>query len=185
MTVVPISYRRAHIEWKLRKNGGGFVADHGADASVLSACTKDSDGRDINADGNQIVATAEYFVYVVDGETGAYTPAVISMSSTQLKKARRWNTLINTFMIPHPQTGESFNPAIFSRTYHLKTIPESNDYGSWFGWDIRPGDLLSEVVGGPAIYAAARDFRAKVAAGEVKAAPDVAEGGDQDDDSPM
>ena len=33
ITVVPIKYRRAHIEWK--PNRGGFVRDHGADASIL------------------------------------------------------------------------------------------------------------------------------------------------------
>ena len=33
ITVVPISYRRAHIEWKADR--GGLVADHGPDSSCL------------------------------------------------------------------------------------------------------------------------------------------------------
>ena len=38
--------------------------------------------------------TNEYFVFVVDDD-GVYSPALISMSSSGLKKSKRWNSMIN------------------------------------------------------------------------------------------
>lgn len=184
--VVPISYRRAHIEWKLRRDGGGLVADHGTDSSVLENTSKDDDFRDITKDGTQIVVTAEYFVYLVNKETGSYTPAVLSMSASQMKKARRWNTLMSQFEMTDPASGKKFTPATFARLYHLTTTPEQNDRGSWFGWDVTGDCIITDVPQGAEIYAAAKDFRDKVVSGEVKAAPDEAPAStEESDDFPM
>ena len=64
ITVVPISYRRAHIEWK--PDRGGLVADHGPDSACLEKCTRGSRGEYLTDEGNEIVPTGEYFVFVVD-----------------------------------------------------------------------------------------------------------------------
>ena len=187
ITVVPVSYRRAYIEWKLRSEGGGFIEDHGSDGTVLNGCTKDELGRDITSAGNQIVTTAEYFAFVIDKETGSHTPVVISMSSTQLKKARRWNTLINQFRLPTNGNGGAFNPPMFARSYLLTTVPESNDRGSWFGWSIKPDAVLSQFPGGMDIYQAAKAFREKILSGEVKASQHQVDPANisESDDSPM
>ena len=68
ITVVPIKYRRAHIEWK--PNRGGFVRDHGADSSILEQCTQEEDYTQRLDNGNEIVVTAEYFLFVI-GENGS------------------------------------------------------------------------------------------------------------------
>lgn len=172
ITLLPISYRRAYIEWKLRSEGGGFVADHGSDGSVLNLCKRDENFRDITKDGTQIVTTAEYFAYIVDKITGLFNPVILSMASTQMKKARRWNTLINQFQMKNA-SGATFNPPMFSRLYKLTTQVESNDLGSWFGWGITADDIISDVDGGMDIYKAAKAFRDKVVAGEVKVSPQV------------
>lgn len=191
ISVVPISYRRAHIEWKLRRDGGGLVADHGTDSSVLLNTKKDDDFRDITPSGTQIVVTAEFFVFVVDLKTGMYTPAVISMSASQMKKAKRWNTMMSQFQMTDPKSGRSFTPATFARVYQLTSMPEQNDRGSWFGWDIVPSKTITDVPRGGEIYNAAKAFRQQVIDGEVKASPDEApEGGggsvkEGDDDTPM
>lgn len=186
--LLPISYRRAYIEWKPRAQGGGLVADHGTDSSVLENTTKDDQFRDVTDSGNHIVTTAEYFVYIVDKETGAYTPAVLSMSASQLKKARRWNTLMSQFKMTDPSSGRKFTPATFARLYHAVTVPEMNDKGAWVGWEVSGDCVITDVPDGAEIYAAARDFREKIVSGEVKAAPDEAPASSadgDDDDSPM
>ena len=177
ITVVPISYRRAHIEWK--PDRGGLVADHGPDSACLENCTRGSRGEYLTDEGNEIVPTGEYFVFIVD-ENG-YTPALLSMAKSQLKKARQWNSMMNRLMV---QVGDQkINPAMFWTAYDLTTVPEENDQGSWFGWsikmkyDAKSGGILNNHPMGKDIYLAARDFKSQVASGEVKVSPES-----QDDD---
>lgn len=186
--VIPCSYRRTNIEWAPRDSGGGFINDHGNDDSVLNGCTKNEKGQLINRAGNLIVPTAEYFVMVYDPETNTATPYVLSMSSTQLKHSRRWNTLMNTLRLPNPRGG-TFNPAMFYCAYRLTTSPESNDSGSWFGWDVKRELNVVDVPDGNNLYFQCRAFRESVMQGAVKAAvPDSPSGGQSDsdaDDGPM
>jgi hypothetical protein len=52
----------------------------------------------------------------------------------------------------------------YSHIYSMKTIAESNDLGTWFGWDIsRVGPVNDQDV-----YQQAKAFSASVAAGDVK-----------------
>ena len=62
ISIVPISYRRAHIEWK--PDRGGLVADHGSDSSCLDHCTRGGRGEYLTDEGNEIVPTGEYFVFM-------------------------------------------------------------------------------------------------------------------------
>ena len=185
--VIPISYRRSHIEWRTREKGGGIVADHGADGAILDQAKKDDRGRAILPSGNQITINAEYFVFVVDPTTGSHTPYVLSMSGTQLKKSRRWNTMINQLRIQHPSGSGTINPAMFYRTYKLSTEPERNEQGSWFGWHITPDKSTVDMPDGEQLYLAAREFRKQIAAGSVKVQQqdDSAEVAIDSEDSPM
>ena len=177
ITVIPISYRRAHIEWKADR--GGLVADHGPDSAGLGGCSRGDSGEYLTAEGNEIVPTGEYFVFVVDAD-GNYSPALLSMAKSQLKKARQWNSMINRLQVPHPSGEGTFNPAMFWNAYNLSTVPEENDQGSWFGWsvkqmfDARSGGIIQNLPNGKGIYLAAREFKAQVAAGEVKVSPESA-----------
>lgn len=180
ITVVPISYRRTHIEWKADR--GGFVKDHGNDPFCLTTCTQDKKGKYITDEGNEIVPTAEYMVYVIDEES--YSPALISMASSQLKKAKQWNSMINRLQIQRPDGKGVMNPAMFWTAYKLTTVPQKNDEGTWFGWsieiiyDAQSGGIIDNLKSGSDIYLAARDFKSKVASGEVNVKPD-----EQDNDT--
>lgn len=184
--IVPITYRRAYIEWTPISKGGGFVADHGMDSSVLDSCTKDDNGAYMTDDGNEIVTTSEYFIFIIDKDTGNYQPAVLSMTGSQLKKARRLNTMINNLQLTDPKSGELFTPAMFARVYHMSTVPESNDKGSWFGWDVKSDDIVFKIEGGAGVYNAAKDFREQVSNDQVKAAEHDRTGeASEKDDSPI
>lgn len=168
--VVLCDYTRRHTEWVLRDKGGGFVADHGSNDSVLQSTTRDDKGRNITPTGNQIVESGDYAALVVDEETGIVDRVLISMSGTQLKKARRLNTLIDSFKM----TGKNgkFTPAIFTRAYKFTTVPESNDKGNWYGFKIEPYKLTVELFGdaeeGKALYLEAKDFSAQIRTGAAK-----------------
>tara|TARA_R100000656_G_scaffold117522_2_gene90909 strand:+ start:5677 stop:6483 length:807 start_codon:yes stop_codon:yes gene_type:complete len=177
--VVPVNYRRAYIEWKPRGSGGGLIRDHGADSAILQGCTRDEETfRDLTKEGNEIVTTAEYFCYVVDVKTGTFNQALIAMTSSQLKKARRWNSMIAQLQIPNPNGG-LFNPACFWNAYKLTTVPEENDKGSWFGWqvdqmfDADSGGIIKNIPNGQDIYLAARSFRDQIKQGSVNVSPDA------------
>ena len=75
--VVPVTYR--NFEWKPQTERG-LVGDRGPnyDTSSLKA---DEKGKFVSANGNEVVRTNEYFVFVVDDD-GVYSPALISMSSS-------------------------------------------------------------------------------------------------------
>lgn len=177
---IVVSYHKANLEWVPRNKGGGFVADHGNDPSILTQC-KQVDGRFVLPYGNEISQTAEYFLLVLDGDT--VRQAVISMSSTQLRHSRRLNTLMATYTIPHPNDAtKRIQAPIFYRAYRFKTGPEKNDKGSWFGWVIEPAEDTLKLPNGTELYLRARNFRQQVAEGTVKVADPatkpVAEGDD-------
>lgn len=184
--IIPVSYRRTHLEWK--PNRGGFVADHGPDGSILNECTKGEKGQNVLKNGNIITISAEYFVFLL-GADGSYQPFALSLAGTQLKKSRQWNTIISQLQLPK-SGGGTFNPAMFARSYNMSTIPERNDQGSWFGVKIVPSTFTTELPNGNEIYIAAREFRAAVAEGKIKAAAPVdtdhaAAGPGESDDAPM
>lgn len=174
IVVIPVTYRRAYIEWTPIDNGGGFVADHGVDESILNQTTKDEKNRDMLENGNQIVTTAEYFAFMVDVKTGAFQPIVITMSSTQLKKSRQLNTMINQYQVKRGSGEGSFNPASFYRAYRLTTIPESNEHNSWFGFKVAPEIDVIQLPDGLETYRAAKAFHQQVQEGAVKASAEEA-----------
>jgi len=183
--VVPISYRRTYLEWKPRQAGGGLVADHGNNPEIIKGCTKDERNRDVTDEGNTISLTAEYFLFVVDIENKTWEPVALSMSSSQIRAARKWNTMMSSFKLK----GENgpYTPPFFSRAYRLTTVPQSNEQGDWFGWSVEPVDLITKVLGddvGMLLYNEAKKFREQIAEGSVKAAgEEITE--TEGDDSPM
>lgn len=173
LKIIPIYYKLEHIEWGLREKGGGFVATHGADRSILDTCVKDDKGRMINKDGNQISATAEYFAFLYNEETMAISPVVISMASSQLKVARKWNTMMKTLMAKG-KDGAPFNPAAFYQCYVLNTVYITKDTNSWYGWSVNTYKPTIELPNGINTYIAARDLKNAIVGGKVSAAkPEV------------
>jgi len=184
INIIPVTYRKTFIEWKLRENGGGFVSDHGKNGlGILSKCKKDDRGRDILPSGNQLVATAEYFVMVL--ENGGFSPCVISMTSSQLKISRRWNTMMNQLRVAKSDGKGTFNPAMFYMTYLLQTVPESGQKGDYFNWKITTHRPVLELPNGDEIYMACRDLRESITTGDVKAAAPSSDSGDESSDDPF
>lgn len=182
---LPVHFRSAYLEWIPRSAGGGFVADHGSDSSILTRTKVDPATKaNLTAEGHEVILTAEYFCYLLNPE--GVSQAIISMAKTQHRKARVWNTLINQFEIPNPaDPSQKINPAMFYRTYHLTTVLETNDKGSWFGWKIEPDKNTLDLPGGRELYLRARKFHADIAAGAVKVAPPVEQQPVENEDAPM
>ena len=183
--VVPVSYRRTILEWTLReKDGGTLVQDHGLELGLLRDCRKDDKNRMINADGNQLTETLEYFVFNIDVENQMFSPCMISMASTQIKVGKRWNALIDQIRINN--NGKRIKPPIFYMSYQLTTIPQRNDQGKWYIWDVKKNGSIFGFKNdfGSEIYHASKEFHSQIMSGDVKVARE-SEDTTVDEESPM
>jgi len=98
--------------------------------------TKDTKNRDMLPDGvTQLADTRLHAVVLLVGDRPM--PALINMTSTQIKKSKRWMSAMQEI-----QNGD--NLPTFAHCYTLTTVPESNDKGNWMGWSVQPAGPLNE-----------------------------------------
>ena len=161
--VVPCAYVRQYIEWEPRGSGSGApVHIYPATSDILSQTHKEpSDNKDYLDNGNYIENTANHYVMLVDAN-GVPGPALITMKSTQLKKSRKWNSMMQSVKM----TGKNglFTPPMYSQIYKLTTVAESNDKGKWYGWEIERVGPVEQ----PDLYKACKLFAQSVGSGDVK-----------------
>ena len=148
LIVVPCGFRFKYIEWK--PNRAGFVTQYSRTDS-LPEFERDEKGVAITKEGNILSDTAEHYVLIVHPE-GSCEQALISMSSTQLKHSKKWNTLIKQKMI-QTKDGPS-NPPIYAFMYKLTTMGESKDDNHWEGWNIDDAGIVTDT----GIYNGAKSF---------------------------
>ena len=167
LVVVPTAYVRQYIEWAPRGSGssGAPVQIYPATSDILSRTHRVSgDNKDYLDNGNYIENTANHYVMVVTDE-GIPTPALIVMKSTQLKKSRKWNSMMMSVKL----MGKNgpYTPPIYSQMYRLTTVQESNDKGKWYGWEVeRIGSIPPEQLA--SVYMPAKQFAESVNRGDVK-----------------
>tara|TARA_R110002012_G_scaffold3552_2_gene16568 strand:+ start:5474 stop:6280 length:807 start_codon:yes stop_codon:yes gene_type:complete len=165
ISVVPCHYNRRYVEWKLRENGGGYVGSYMPDDPVAKTTTVDTAGRDILPNGNQLQNTANFYVLMLHPTLGLQK-ALICMTSTQIKKAKKWLTTAQSLMA-EGKNGMFVLP-LCSSVYKMKSVPESNEKGNWYGFEItreKGLDLKSEQE--VALFKQAIAFAQSVKAGEV------------------
>ena len=161
INVLPVFYKRQYIEWQDRgASMGAPVAIHEVDSDLLSKVTRDKSNKDRLPNGNYLENTASHFVILM-GDTP--TTALISMKATQLKISRKWNSM----MMGIKMQGKSglFTPPTYSHIYNLKTVQQSNDKGTWFGWDVAKVGPVQD----KSVYDIAKNFAERVGKGEVQA----------------
>ena len=165
LNVIPVLYQLRYVEWKPRESGGGFVNSHSADSGILSQTKRDQiTFKDVLPNGNYIATTAYHYV-MVQAKDGSWAQAVISMTSTQLKKSRRWNSLMLSQKVKGPSG--SFTPPTYAMIYKLTTVSESNDRGSWFGYQIEKVGQVEDA----AVYEESKAFSTAASRGDVEAKP--------------
>jgi len=159
--VIPCAYVRQYIEWAPRGSGSGApIAIHPATSDILSRTHREpGDNKDYLDNGNYIENTANHYVMVL--ENGVPNPALIVMKSTQLKKSRKWNSMMMSVKVPGKKG--LFTPPMYSQVYRLTTVGESNDKGKWFGWEIERVGSVEDT----GVYQMAKDFATSIKAGEV------------------
>lgn len=174
LRVVPVYYKRMFIEWVPRDQGGGFKGMHepaDVEGGRIKGLTTNEKGVLITQEGNELKDTRTHFC-LVEGGDGNWFPAVISFGSSQIKKSKRWMSMIMGLEIV-VNNSAPFNPASFSHVYTVDAVKEENKKGVWFGMSIgRQGPVQSK-----ALYDKAKKFHAAIIKGEVVVQPP------QDDDA--
>lgn len=163
LKIILCAFKKAWVEWKPRDLGGGFVTEHQTDA-ILASTKKNDKGGDILPNGNSIVATGYHYCMLVN-EDGTFERVVISLTSTQLKKSKKWLSIAMGIMI---KVGEKMiRPPMFSQIYEVTSVPESNDKGQWSGWNIQNPVLITNAD----LYGAAKSFHDDVTKGLIEIKP--------------
>lgn len=130
--VVPYFYQLVYLEWRAKAQGGGIVATH-VNPNILAQAKRDPQtNKDTLPNGNNVVTTAYYFVRII--HNGVEQDALITLTSTQLKKSRVWLNMMKGFTDANGNT-----LPMFHRPYFLSTVGESNAKGTWRGWKIEAG----------------------------------------------
>lgn len=157
--VIPCAYDRKYLQWKPRELGGGLVSIHSVDDPIVKTTKRDAMNRDVLPNGNYLENTASHFVVAVGDNIST---GLISMTRTQLKVSRTWNSM----MMSIKMQGKNglYTPPTFSHVYHLKSVQMTNDKGTWFGWDVSKIGPVEDA----GVYKEAKNFAEKIGKGEVE-----------------
>ena len=173
--VVPCSYRREFLRWGSRDNGGGFkgayapeiVAEMRAKGEIVEyegrLYAPEADGSVNPNKSDRFNDTRNHYVLIVDMATGAWTEALLSLTSTQIKKSKMLMSALASVKLKN-NANQLYTPPTFANLVRVTTVGESNDKGTWFGVKFE----LAGQVDRAEIYAAAKAFHANIAKGGVQ-----------------
>ena len=163
---LPVINQTQYLEWQDRGESQGAPVKVYEAGDDLPSSTRDKFNKDRLANGNYLEKTGNMYVVVLGKSPST---ALLPMKSTQLKVYRTWNSMIDGLKMKG-KTGNVYTPAPYSHIYRLKTVPMSNDKGSWYGWSVSRKGPIEDV----ASYNIAKNFRNNLEKGLVKTrTPDV------------
>ena len=158
LNIIPCGYKREYVEWSDRGEGTSApVAIHSVESGIIKEATRGADYKDRLPNGNYLENTASYFVMLDD-----MSQALITMKSTQLKVSRSWNSMMNSIKLKGKNG--MFTPAAYSHVYNLSTVQQSNDKGTWFGWNVQKIGPVQD----KNLYESAKQFASSVGNVQVK-----------------
>ena len=137
VNVIPVYFRTEYVIWKDQAAGGGFFGAFDTESEAVKELRNIIEGGE-KKDDFEIVDTAVHYVILVkEGSTAAepiMEQAVISMSKSQQKVSRNWNTMIKM------AGGDRF-----SRLYTLSTVEDQNKAGQeYINWKVKPLGFVSK-----------------------------------------
>lgn len=173
--IIPCAFRRVFLHWGARgTDSAGFKGE----LTPEQAAELRQKGKVVEVDGklffpladgtindkkcDRLNDTRNHYVLLVDEEEGSWVQAVLSLSSTQIKKSKNLMSALASVKVRG--ANGLYTPPTFGNQVRLTTQVESNDKGNWFG--IIP--KLDGLVESKELYAAAKAFHATVAKGGVE-----------------
>ena len=156
VSVIPCHYKLEYQEWADFGTGSGRPENIFPDGSdILDQTTKDGGGKDRLENGNYILTVGQHYVLIIDDE-GA-EQALISMSSSQGKISRKWNSMMMSISLDG-KTGP-YTPPSFSHSYKLTTVLNSGKGNQWYGYNVVKEGSVKD----PSMYERAKKFYTSLA----------------------
>ena len=154
--VIPCHYKLEYQEWADFGTGSNRPENiYADDSEILSKTTKDGSGKDRLDNGNYILTVGQHYVLIVDGDS--IEQALVSMSSSQGKISRGWNSMM--LSITFEGKNGPYNPSSFSHSYKLTSILNSGKGNQWYGYNVtKIGPVKNE-----ALYERAKKFYTSLA----------------------
>ena len=179
--VIPCKYEDHVTEWEVKierdRNGqekrgrGRLIKQWFTDHSKYHASQKR--GRDdgegfprITTEGNDINMVPTYYCLLYNN--GNVRPVVVTFASTQAKKSRRWNGLIDSVEFEGPNG--PFTAPIYAAMYKLSTVTEGSGEKTFPGWKIEPVGLTLAAKNGRHVWQRAQEVRKAVEEGQMRSA---------------
>ena len=160
--VLPVFYKRQYIEWQDRGESKGAPVHIYNAGDDIPKTTRDKMNKDRLGNGNYLENTANHYVVTLGDSPST---ALISMKATQLKISKKWNSMMLGTKMPRANGNGVFTPPTYSHIYKLRTVQQSNDKGTWFGWDVSQLGAVKDKT----VYDIAKNFAVSISKGEVKA----------------
>ena len=149
MNVIPCFYKMTYPEWAPfdKSEGRPIHPDRGPE--VMAQTTKQGT-KDVLANGNEIIKTANHFVIILGDKP---EKALMPLKTTQLKTSRGWNSLMDNEAIVSKTTGKSIPAPAFSRVYQIRSVENQGNF-TWHGMTVS----LVKPVDNAEIYSMAKEF---------------------------
>ena len=133
LNVIPCYYKMEYQEWAEFGTGSGRPENiFAADSDILTKTTKDG-SKDRLSNGNYILTVHQNYVIIVS-DNGSAETALISMSSSQGKIARKWQSLQMSQTMNDEQG--AFTPSSWSYIYHLSSVLNTGKGNQWYGYNV-------------------------------------------------
>ena len=113
------------------------------------------EGKDRLENGHYILTVGQHFVIIV--ADGGAEQALISMSSSQGKVSRKWNSMMMSISLDGKNG--PYTPPSFSHSYKLTTVLNSGKGNQWYGYNV----VKEGAVKDPSMYERAKKFYTSLA----------------------
>ena len=153
--VIPCHYKLEFQEWADFGTGSGRPENiFDANSDILSK-TKNEMGKDRLDNGNYILTVGQHYVLIRDGNSTEN--ALISMSSSQGKVSRKWNSMMMSITLDGKNG--PYTPPSFSHKYKLTSVLNSGKGNQWYGFNVTKVGPVEE----SALYERAKKFYTSLA----------------------
>ena len=153
--VIPCHYKLEYQEWADFGTGSGRPENiFDANSDILSK-TKNENGKDRLENGNYIQTVGQHYVLIRDGNSTEN--ALISMSSSQGKVSRKWNSMMMSITLDGKNG--PYTPPSFSHKYKLTSVLNSGKGNQWYGFNVTKIGPVEE----PTLYERAKKFYTSLA----------------------
>ena len=149
--VLPCHYRLEYQEWADFGTGSGRPENiYPGNSDILKETTKDAQNKDRLPNGNYIQKTGQHFVIILNEQSSE--TALISMSSTQAKVSRNWNSM----MMSITKNGKEgpYTPPPFSHIYKITSVENTGKGNQWYGYNIQKMEEVTDAT----LYKRAKTF---------------------------